>query len=62
MEAVEAVEGKLKVGFERVKGRNKVEMLVPWVDVLRRVVWCHPRPLSSSWCLKKGVYIVEVVC
>jgi len=41
VEAVEAVEGKLKVGFERVKGRNKVEMLVPWVDVLRRVVWCH---------------------
>jgi len=25
VEAVEAVEGKLKVGFERVKGRNKVE-------------------------------------
>ena len=62
VEAVEAVEGKLKVGFERVKGRNKVEMLVLQAEALREVVWCHPHPLSSSWCLKKGVYIVEVVC
>jgi len=57
-----AMEKVLRVGFEWGRGRSKVEMLVLQAEALREVVWCHPHPLSSSWCLKMGADIVAAVC